>query len=76
MEGAENQMVNFQEEEENIRNQRRETKLKYRKKAIQEHLMKSRIHHINQVQKRIPDFFAQEEQAEINMNYQHEEDLK
>ena len=34
MEGAENQMVNFQEEEENIRNQRRETKLKYSKKAI------------------------------------------
>lgn len=76
MEGAENQMVNFQEEEENIRNQRRETKLKYRKKAIQEYLMKSRIHHINQVQKKIPDFFAQEEQADINLNYQHEEDLK
>ena len=38
--------------------------------------MKSRIHHINQVQKKIPDFFAQEEQADINIFYQHEEDLK
>ena len=76
MEGARNQMVNSQEEKENMRNQIRETKINNRKKTIQEYLMKYRIHHINQVQKKIPDFFAQEEQADINMNYQHEEDLK
>ena len=76
MEGGKYQKVNFKEEEEEYRGQRLETRIRYRKNILQNYLMERRIHHINQEQKKISDFFAQEEQADLNMQNQQEEAKK
>ena len=61
---------------EKYRSVRREEKLRHIKNLFQKYLMEKIIHHINQEQKKIIYFFAQEEQTDLNLVNQHEEDKK